>query len=201
MPVMSSVESAFCRSAPWQSFARHLVLPWVLGRRQPSGEVLEIGAGSGAMALGVTTAFPDVRLTVTDLDEAMVAAARARLGGRKGVVIEQANVAALPFNDGAFDVVTSYLMLHHVVVWQSALAEALRVLRPGGIFLGYDLADTRVARLIHRLDRSPFRMLSASELEDGLAQAGFTAINVKTSVSGHLIRFSAENPPPSLVQG
>jgi ubiquinone/menaquinone biosynthesis C-methylase UbiE len=194
MPVMSSVESAFCRSAPWRSFARHRVLPWALAGRPLSGDVLEIGAGSGAMAAGVNSAFPDARLTLTDIDEAMVSTARSRLAGRRGVVVEQADVAALPFNDRAFDVVTSYLMLHHVVVWKAALTEAARVLRPGGIFLGYDLTDTLVAGLIHRLDRSPFQMLSAAELGAGLAEAGFIAITVEASVRGHLVRFSAEKP-------
>lgn len=78
--------------------------------------------------------------------------------------------------------------------WQAALTEAVRVLCPGAIFIGYDLTDTRVARLIHRLDSSLFRILSPSELGTGLAEAGFTTVAVQASVSGHLIRFSAEKP-------
>ncbi len=34
MPVMSKVERAFCRSAPWRSFTGRIVLPWVLGDTQ-----------------------------------------------------------------------------------------------------------------------------------------------------------------------
>lgn len=79
MPVMSGVESAFCRSAPWRSFARGRVLPWALDGLRLCGDVLEIGGGSGAMADGVARTFPAVRLTVTDVDEAMVAGARACL--------------------------------------------------------------------------------------------------------------------------
>lgn len=80
MPVMSAIEGAFCRSGPWRSFARRSVLPWALDGHRLAGDVLEIGGGSGAMAAGVARDYPDVRLTVTDVDEAMVASARERLG-------------------------------------------------------------------------------------------------------------------------
>lgn len=192
MPVMSAIESAFCRSALWRSFAHRVVLPWALEGRRLSGDVLEIGGGSGAMAGGVAWTFPHARLTVTDIDEAMVSTARTRLASCENVVVEQADVTALPFEDSTFDVVTSYLMLHHVIAWQVALTEAARVLRPGGALLGYDLNDTRVARFIHRADGSPHRIVSATELRGGLAEAGLTAVTVQPSVGGHLMRFRAE---------
>lgn len=97
------------------------------------GEVLEIGGGSGAMADGAARAYPNVRLTVTDIDDAMVHAARARLAARGNVRVDRADVTDLPFADDAYDVVMSHLMLHHVIDWRDALAEAARVLRPGGV--------------------------------------------------------------------
>ena len=80
MPVMSRFEAAFCRGAPWRTLARHVVLPWALQGRRPSGHVLEIGAGSGAMAAELLAMLPDITMTVTDVDPAMVDAAAARLG-------------------------------------------------------------------------------------------------------------------------
>src|SRR5947209_1703515 len=122
---MSRAEQAFCRSAPWSMFARRVVVPWALRGTQLSGEVLEIGGGTGAMAALVADRYPEARFTVTDLDEGMVDAARHRLGLRTNIIaVEQADVTALPFEDGRFDVVTSYLMLHHVIAWEDALAEA-----------------------------------------------------------------------------
>lgn len=83
-------------------------------------------------------------------------AARNRLGTRTNVVaVEEADVTKLPFDDASFDAVTSYLMLHHVIDWEDALAEAHRVLKPGGLLAGYDLLDGPINRTIHRLDRSP----------------------------------------------
>ena len=191
MPVMSALERAFCRSAAWRSFARLAVRPWALNGQRLAGDVLEIGGGSGAMADGVARTFPGTHLTVTDIDEAMVSSARTSLAGRANVDVKQADVTALPFADSSFDAVTSYLMLHHVIAWREALAEAARVLRPGGAFLGYDLTATRLARLIHRADRSPHRILSAAELRIGLADAGLTGITVRTSAAGLLMRFHA----------
>lgn len=195
MPVMSAVEGTFCRSAPWRAFARRSVLPWALAGHTLSGEVLEIGGGSGAMADGVARTFPDARLTVTDIDAAMVTAARRRLRRHPNVHAEQADVARLPYADGTFDAVTSYLMLHHVIAWPEALAEAARVLRLGGIFVGYDITDTRAARITHRLDRSPHLLIAPQALRTGLAAAGLTHVAVRLSAAGHLMRFRAVKPP------
>lgn len=188
---MSAIEGAFCKSAPWQAFARRAVLPWALDGGRLTGDVLEIGAGGGAMADGMARAHPGVRLTVTDIDDAMVASAKRRLRAYPNAKVEQADVTALPFPDGSFDAVTSYLMLHHVIAWQEALAEAARVLRPGGVLLGYDLTDTGLARLTHRLDGSPHLLISADELRSGLSGAGFSSVEVRESAAGHLMRFRA----------
>ncbi len=44
MPTMSSIESAFCRSAPWRMLTRRIVMPWALQGLTPERHVLEIGA-------------------------------------------------------------------------------------------------------------------------------------------------------------
>lgn len=196
MPVMSAIESWFCRSAPWEWFARRAVLPWALEGQQLTGDVLEIGAGGGAMADGVARMFPTARLTVTDVDDAMVSVARARLAHHNGVLVERADVTALRFDDASFNAVTTYLMLHHVIAWQEALAEAFRVLRPGGTFIGYDLIDTRLARLIHCADGSPHRIIATSEMREGLSVAGFGDVTVRSSALSHLMRFSAVKAAP-----
>ena len=194
MPVMSVIEGAFCRSRPWRGFARRRVLPWALDENPLAGDVLEIGGGSGAMAAGVARTYPDVRLTVTDVDEAMVSSATGWLAAFPNVTVTRADVTALPFDHASFDAVTSYLMLHHVIDWVQALAEAARVLRAGGTFVGYDLTDTRLARAIHRADGSPHRIIAPDELADGLTVAGFTDIAIRQSWRGHLMRFHAHRP-------
>jgi SAM-dependent methyltransferase len=192
VPVMSAVEQAFCRSAPWRGFARSVVLPWAMRDQELSGDVLEIGGGSGVMAEQMLRRFPDIRLTVVDVDPAMIAMAGRRLAGRRPqATAVVGDVTQLPFDDGSFDVVTSYLMLHHVIDWPAALAEVSRVLRPGGRFLGYDLDDTRLARVVHRVDGSPHRLIGADVLRRGVTDAGLQVTGVQRSLRRQVTRFSA----------
>jgi ubiquinone/menaquinone biosynthesis C-methylase UbiE len=156
--------------------------------------VLEIGGGSGAMADGAARLFPRAHLTVTDIDPDMVAVTRRRVAAHDNVVVEQADVTDLTFGDESFDVVTSYLMLHHVIGWREALAEAARVLRPGGVLVGYDLTDTRFARLIHRVDGSPHALVSTSGLGQGLVEAGLVVDTLRVAARGQLVRFAAHKP-------
>jgi len=194
MPVMSAVERSFCRSPLWGGFARKTVLPWALQGVRPAGELLELGSGSGAMAAGTAREFPDLRLVVTDIDPAMVRAARQRLHGHVQVTVAEADVTDLPFEDSRFDVVASYLMLHHVIEWRQALAEAVRVLKPGGTFVGYDLDRTRAAEWIHIVDRSPYRLIEHDDFAPALMAAGFDRIRVTRSLAAHVTRFVARRP-------
>lgn len=195
MPVMSRVERAFCRSAPWQSFTGRVVLPWLLGDTELRGQVLEIGSGPGANAQALLERHGSVQLTATDLDPVMVAAARLRLApyGRR-VAVAEADATDLPFDDDGFDAAVSLLMLHHVIDWRDALVEVARVLRPGGTVVGYDLMDRLTARIVHLADRSPHRLLAPDDLADGLAAAGFTAVEVDTAAGGTVARFRAAVP-------
>jgi len=170
MPVMSNSEGAFCRSAPWRFAARKLILPWTLMGSELSGSVLELGSGSGAMAAEILDRFPQVRLTATDLDPKMLARSRRTLepfGSRASV--QEADATALPFSPGEFDAVVSYLMLHHVGDWETALAEATRVLKPGGLLLVADLLDNRVVRAGERLAGSEARPILRPQLMPVLA--------------------------------
>jgi len=69
------------------------------------------------MAAGALDGDPRIHLTLTDIDPKMVAATVTRLGDRPGVTTQQADATQLPFDDGSFDYVVRYLMLHHVVAW------------------------------------------------------------------------------------
>lgn len=198
MPVMSKIEAAFCRSAPWRGFTARVVMPWVLRGQDLTGDVLEIGAGAGANTAVLARTQPVATITATDIDPAMVTAARRRvahLGAR--VTVEPADTTEMPFDDHRFDAAVSLLMLHHVIDWETALGELARVLRPGGRLLGYDLTATRCARTIHLADRSPHQLLDPVQLRDGLSAAGFVAIDVTTGLAGLVARFRATTPTPT----
>ncbi len=95
--------------------------------------VLEIGCGMGAMA-GLW-ARSGAFVTAVDLTPVAVTQARRRfeLYGLTGD-IRQADARRLPFADASFDYVYSWGVLHHSPDLPRSIAEAMRVLKPGGGF-------------------------------------------------------------------
>ena len=114
------------------------------------GAVIEIGAGYGAAfpyypaaVTGVLALEPDPTLR----DLALAAATRAPVP----VTVQDGVAEALPAADASIDVVVSSLVLCSVPEQSAALAEAVRVLRPGGLLLFYEHV------------RSAHRVLGAAE--------------------------------------
>jgi ubiquinone/menaquinone biosynthesis C-methylase UbiE len=189
---MPALARALTTSGPYQLFARRVLLPWVLQGERPAGVGLEIGAGSGAMTAQLLATFPGLQMTATDYDPAMVAAARMTLAGFGGrASIERADATDLPFGDGRFDLVLSAAMLHHVLAWEKALAETVRLLRPGGLLTGYDLLDTPALRLLHLGGGHQTRLLRPGQLEAELAQLAVTNVRTRRSAGGLVVRFTA----------
>lgn len=177
-----------CRSAPWRAVTRRVVLPWGLQGFRPDGRVLEIGAGSGAMAAQLLESFPSVQLTATDFDEAMVDSITRRLapfGGR--ATTRQADATALPFPDDTFDAVVSWIMLHHTLQWEKALDEALRVVRPGGRVVGYDLLATPSLRGEGHSNHT--RKIRLAELRDHVSTLPVDQTRIARGLGGIVVRF------------
>lgn len=103
--------------------------------------VLEIGIGSGRIALPVAAAGANV--IGIDISTGMLATARERAkeaGLPLGLI--KADAQALPFADGVFDAVLAVHVLHLLPDWRAALAEMVRVVKPGGaIIQGVDWRD------------------------------------------------------------
>jgi SAM-dependent methyltransferase len=123
------------------------------------GRVLDVGCGPGHVAAHLAARGLDV--TGIDLDERMVEQARRRLGSRATLAV--ADVAALPFGDGSFDVVLSTLSMHHWADVPAGLAEIARVLRPDGVALVYDLGGLFVP--LHGGGRHPADHVHSSVLD------------------------------------
>ena len=197
MPTMSRFEATVCRSAPWRQFAGRVVLPWALQGVAPDGDVLEIGAGSGAMAAEMLSMFDDITLCATDFDEAMVAVERERLapfGDR--VECRQADTTALPFDDDSFDTVVTWLMLHHTVEWEKALAEMARVLRPGGQLIAYDILAIEPIERLHGGDDEDHRFIRKEQLKPVLDALPLEGVDVRVGIGGFVARFRATATAP-----
>jgi ubiquinone/menaquinone biosynthesis C-methylase UbiE len=185
---MSRFERAYCCSTVWRSsssaVARELCAQR-LGR-----DVLEIGVGSGSVAQQLLSAAPELAWTAIDIDPLMTQAASTRLRGFAGASVKTADATAMPFPDESFDSVVSCLMLHHIIDWERAVAETARVLRPGGIFVGYDLVRTPLASLFHRLDGSPHRLIVPDDFRAECTRHGLT-VSLQSRLLGHVMRFVA----------
>jgi len=96
--------------------------------------VLDLACGTGDFALLVQRACPGSRVVALDLTAEMLRRARAR--GVRGVVA--GNALALPFRDGAFDVVFIGYGLRNFPDLSAALREIHRLTRPGGAVVSLD---------------------------------------------------------------
>jgi ubiquinone/menaquinone biosynthesis C-methylase UbiE len=184
--VSASVPSEYASGAAeydrrWARYNRAslaLLRPWVEGA--DLGRVLDVGCGTG----NLLRLFEDAGVRVESyagIDPARemlrVAAEKLRASSIPGALLA-APAQALPFADGAFDTAVSASTLHDWPDPRAGLAEARRVLRPGGtlLLLDWDRAPLpmRLLNAWMRITRIPFgRMYARGEMAELLASAGF----------------------------
>ncbi len=107
------------------------------------GKVLDVGTGTGFVAIAVATALRErgVQVVGLDLSPAMLslAAENAQRAGLNGAITwREGNAYAMPFADGEFDVVMSNDSLHH---WENPVQifnEIARVVKPEGVYFIHD---------------------------------------------------------------
>ena len=163
-PALTPFYDSFARLVAREStFKRRLVER--LGLRAGQ-RVLDIGSGTGTLAIMIAEAQPGVEVTGIDPDDEMLARARKKAEAA-GVRIDFKNGSAteLPFADGSFDRVTSTLMAHHLPTpaKEQMFAEVRRVLKPAGELHLVDIGPARSA-----VARSLQRVLRPHVLEDNL---------------------------------
>ncbi len=153
------------------------------GRARAPARVLDVATGGGHTALALAGVARHV--TAYDVTEPMLRAARGLLRERGAVAAFVAgDVEALPFRDGAFDLVTCRIAAHHFASVPAAVREIRRVLRPGGSFLlqdilGHDDAEAAafVTEVERRRDPSHVRAYRAAEWKAFLRASGLTTMD------------------------
>jgi ubiquinone/menaquinone biosynthesis C-methylase UbiE len=115
------------------------ILDLVVPQRGPLG-ALDVGCGTGFLSLELASRGHHV--TGIDLAPAMLSAARNKAVAQGlAARFEQADAERLPFPDGSFDLVTSRHVLWTLPHPETAIAEWVRVLRPGGRLVTIDGAQ------------------------------------------------------------
>lgn len=97
------------------------------------GRVLEIGAGTGRIALPLRAAGVDV--VGLDLSLPMLERFVTKAGGAGRVGVVQGDATRLPFRDRSFGAAFAVHVLHLIPSWKVAVRELVRVVEPGGVLL------------------------------------------------------------------
>ena len=116
-------------------------------------------------------------------------------GAGSNVEVACGDASALAYPDGSFDTVATFTMLHHVPTrarQDRVLAEAFRVLRPGGAFLGSDSLPSDGLHHFHEGDT--YNPVEPAAFLTRLQTAGFESLTLHV---GHILIFTARKEESS----
>ena len=138
------------------------MMDWLAPR--PGQRLLDVAGGTGDIAFRFLRRAPEARATVLDLTESMLIegqrrAEAERLADRLSWVVGDA--MALPFEDESFDVYTISFGIRNVTRIEDALAEAFRVLKPGGRLMVLEFSQLPNPGLQWAYDRYSFNVIPA----------------------------------------
>jgi ubiquinone/menaquinone biosynthesis C-methylase UbiE len=184
---MNRIHHWYCARPGWAKYVRDELVPGSVAGVDLGDDVLEVGPGPGTTTEALATVVG--RLTALEIDAAFAEPLARRLADTH-VQVRQGDATEMPFPDGRFSAVVCFTMLHHVPtpsLQNRIFAEAHRVLRPGGVFLGSDSRGLGLRfRLLHIRDTKV--LVDPVTLPGRLADAGFDDVDVDP---GPPLRFRA----------
>ena len=173
--------------------------------RTPEPRVLDVGSGTGTLAIAALDRWPALHVTGIDPSGPMLGVARAnaaqRLGARANrYTTEVAYADELPFDDHAFDLAVSSFVLQLVPSRLAALSEIRRVLRPDGVMAWVTWQRTERAfepdRITNEVlddagfdppepDRRPGDVASPASAAQTMRRAGFREVHAYAAEVEH----------------
>ena len=173
--------------------------------RTRTPHVLDVGSGTGTLAIAALERWPALRVTGIDPSGGMLAVARdhatERLAGLAGrYATEVAPADRMPFDDGSYDLAVSSFVLQLVPSRLAALREINRVLRPDGMFAWVTWQRTERAYAPDRIanevldaagfdppepDARPGDVASPASAAQSMRRAGFHDVTAYTAEVAH----------------
>ncbi|MDH5829904.1 metalloregulator ArsR/SmtB family transcription factor [Luteimonas sp. M1R5S18] len=169
--VAGDMERHYSPGRTWEALARS-ALPLL-----ETGNVLDIASGDGVLA---ELLAPHARRYVcVDSSRRVVAAAAERLRKFRNVEVREGDMHALPFGDGEFDLVVLMHALTYADKPAQAVAEAARVLRPGGRLLLSSLARHEHQSVVQAYGHANLGFAD-KDLRRFVSRAGLELVNADT---------------------
>lgn len=200
---MSATDSVFAGSIPalyeqylgpllFQPYAQDLAARL---KDVTSGRILETAAGTGILTRALAkTVPPQVEIVATDLNQAMLDLAQTKLQA-PNITWRQTDAQTLPYEDGSFDAVVCQFGVMFFPDKQAAYREALRVLKPDGLYLFNvwgRLDANPVSKIVSDIaiemfpenpprfmERTPFGYFDEDRLRGELQLAGFQTVAIE----------------------
>jgi ubiquinone/menaquinone biosynthesis C-methylase UbiE len=187
---MNENHARVCPSPEWAAHIQTDILPSLTEHADLGDEMLEIGPGPGAATEWLRHRVK--KLTVLEIE----AEAAAKLAERfPDVEVVIGDATALTYPEASFDSVGSFTMLHHVptlALQNKILAEAFRVLRPGGVLIGSDSLASNDLHHFHEGDT--YNPVEPASILPRLQTVGFDRLTIM--VDG-VLKFIAHKPAGS----
>jgi ubiquinone/menaquinone biosynthesis C-methylase UbiE len=186
---MNENHAEVCSSPEWAAHIQDEVLPSVTEHAELGADMLEIGPGPGAATEWLRHKVK--RLTAVEVD----GTAAAKLADRyrdTNVEVVAGSATELGYPGESFDSVGTFTMLHHVPTsaqQNKILAEAFRVLQPGGVLVGSDSLASNDLHHFHEGDT--YNPVDPASLLARLQTLGFEKITIMVD---EVLKFVAHKP-------
>lgn len=134
--------------------------------------VLDIGCGVGFVARYLNDKY-GVEVTGVDVDPEQVECAKEYSKEKEWVDFAVADATQLPLEDNRFDLVVSFMVIHHIGDWQRMLQEVNRVLKRQGTYIIYEITyPVLVVRALRAMTKR-YGIFSADDIVGYLEKQGF----------------------------
>jgi demethylmenaquinone methyltransferase/2-methoxy-6-polyprenyl-1,4-benzoquinol methylase len=157
------------------------VVGWLAPPRGPQAfALLDVAGGTGDIASRVLDAGgTGTRATICDISAEMIAVGRERAGAEERLAFVRGNAESLPFAAKSFDAYTIAFGMRNLTRMDAALAEAYRVLKPGGRFLCLEFSSVETPLL--------------DTLYDAYSMAAIPALGALVAGDGESYRYLVES--------